>query len=519
VRNRDIHYVFDLLNSTGRIKIVALPNVKGTITITLYDTTVEKALAAILKTHGYLSRADGDYTLVYSPGDLELLDPQSGKIEVYTYKPRYIAANDLIQVITPHLSDKGKISSTKANQVGIATNADNAGGDSLAVDDALVVQDIHTTIERVKRIIEEIDVRPQQVLIEAVLLSVLLDNDHHLGVNFALLHDNKQGHLAVSGNGAIINGAAGFTPASIVSGAGRVQGAAAANEHGFKYAVVNASVTAFVNLLETIGQTTVVASPKVLALNKQRAEIIVGSQLGYRTVTTTETAAVENVQFLDVGTQLRMRPFVQQDGRIRMELHPEKSSGRVSESTGLPEKDTTQVTTNLTVRSGETIVIGGLIEEQQQRSVQQIPFFGSLPVVGHLFRDETTTINRNEIIVLITPTIVDEEQEYERARCEVDRFTERRDSLEQSFPEYTRLALARRHFQNACDCRDAGDMEKALKLVEMSIYFDPTYEPALELRRMLHGAIAPHTALDANSSGSQPLLLYPVPPEPAPALR
>jgi type IV pilus assembly protein PilQ len=510
VRNKDIHYVLDLLNMTGRVKIVALPSVKGTVNITLYETTVEKALDAILKTHGYLSRSEGDYILVYSHEDLDLLDPQASKIEILTYKPQYIAANDLIQVLTPHLTEKGKISATKANQIGIATNADNAGGDSLAVDDAIVVQDIRIALDRVKKIIDEIDIRPQQVLMEAILLSVQLDDDHHLGVNFALL-DHSQSNLAVFGNGSVINGAAGFPPSSLVSPTGKVQGAFATNEHGLKYGVINGDFTAFINLLETIGQTTVIASPKVLALNKQRAEIIVGSQLGYRTVTTTETAAVENVQFLDVGTQLRMRPFVQQDGYIRMELHPEKSSGKVSETTGLPEKDTTQVTTNLTVRSGETIVIGGLIQEQQQRSVQQIPYLGSLPLVGRLFRDETTTINRREIIVLITPTIINDEEEYARARCEMEEFAERRDSLENSLPPYTRPGLALKYMRLACRYRDAGDIESALVMVNLAVYMEPTNDQALELRRQLETTSSPRS--NHIHEADEPLQLWPAGPQ------
>lgn len=482
VRNKDVTYVFEMLNRTEGTKIIALPSVKGPITITLYDIPADQALDAILKMRGYLSRKKDGYTLVYTQEDLEELDAEDGKIEVYIYKPHYIAATELMNILTTHMSDKGKMSSTKANQMGIAASGDNAGGDSLAVDDAIVVQDMHAAILKIKRIIEDVDVRPQQVLIEAVLLKVELKDDHRLGVNFALLSGgNNPVALSVSGNGSIINGAAGFPPSTLLSAAGKVQGAFAANEHGLKYGIVRNDITGFINLLETIGHTTVVASPKVLALNKQRAEIIVGSQLGYRTVTTTETAAVENVQFLDVGTQLRMRPFIQPNGYIRMELHPEKSNGRVSETTGLPEKDTTQVTTNLTIKSCETIVIGGLIEEQQQRSVQQVPFLGSLPWVGRLFRDETTSIARNEIIVLITPRIIDDEQESANASEEVERFSQRRDSLERSMPMYTRIALARKYCDRAQACRDAGDLKNARKMVELALYFDPMNEPALKL--------------------------------------
>ena len=480
VRNKDITYVFDLLNRTGLVKIVALPSVKGPITITLYDTTVDEALKAILKTHGYLSRLDGDYTLVYTQADIDELDAVAGKIEVLTYKPKYISATDLMTVLTTHLSEKGKISSTKANQMGIAANADNAGGDTLAVEDAIVVQDTHKAIERIKEIIEKLDVRPQQVLIEAVLLSVALNDDHHMGVNFALLDDPRI-NLGVSGSGAALNGVGAFSPAKVVSAAGKIQGAMAADDHGLKYGVVMGNVSGFVNLLESVGHTTVLASPKVLALNKQRAEIIVGQQLGYRTVTTTETASVENVQFLDVGTQLRMRPFVQPDGRIRMELHPEKSSGKVSDTTGLPEKTTTEITTNLTVKSGETIVIGGLIEEEQHKTVQQVPWLGSLPRVGKFFRDEITTTSRNEIIILITPRLIDEDEECAVAAGELERFSKTHDSLERSFPKHTRLALARQYYEKACACRDRGDLKKACEMVDLALYFDPMNEAAIKL--------------------------------------
>jgi len=352
-------------------------------------------------------------------------------------------------------------------------------------------------VEKIKLVIKEVDVRPAQVLIEAVLLSVELNDDHHLGVNFAGLEDSPR-YLSVSGNGSVLNSAAGFSPSTAITTTGKSQGAAASNEHGFKLAVSTDNLTAFVNLLETVGHTTVLASPKVLALNKQRAEIIVGSQLGYRTVTTTETAAVESVQFLDVGTQLRMRPFVQQDGRIRMEIHPEKSSGKVSETTGLPEKDTTQVTTNLTVRSGETIVIGGLIEEQQQRSIQQIPFLGSLPYVGRLFRDETTTLARSELIILITPKIIEEDEEYTNAIREVEQFSKRRNSLEQSMPAHIRLALARKYVDRAYKCRAQGDLKAARETVDLALEFDPMCEAALKLKSEL----SEHQHTD-RSTGSQ----------------
>jgi Flp pilus assembly secretin CpaC len=197
-----------------------------------------------------------------------------------------------------------------------------------------------------------------------------------------------------------------------------------------------------------------------------------------------------------------MRPFIQPDGYIRMELHPEKSNGRVSETTGLPEKDTTQVTTNLIIKSCQTIVIGGLIEEQQQKSIQQVPFFGSLPLFGRLFRDETTSIARTEIIVLITPRIIDDDQEAANASEEFERFTKRSDSLERSMPKHTRIALARKYYDRACACRDAGDLQNARKMVDLALHFDPLHEPALklweELQSMTEDNRSPHATVESS---------------------
>ena len=80
--------------------------------------------------------------------------------------------------------------------------------------------------------------------------------------------------------------------------------------------------------METVGDTHVIATPRVVCLDKQRAEILIGSQLGYISSTVTETSTAQNVNFLEVGTQLRIRPFISSDGLVRMEVHPELSTGR-----------------------------------------------------------------------------------------------------------------------------------------------------------------------------------------------
>ena len=112
-----------------------------------------------------------------------------------------------------------------------------------------------------------------------------------------------------------------------------------------------------------MGKTNVLATPRVLVLNKQRAEIQLGHRLGYRTLVTNLTSTVQQIQFLNTGTLLRLRPFISDDGMIRMEIHPERSTGAI-DANGVPQTNTARMTTNVLVPNGATLVIGGLIENQ-----------------------------------------------------------------------------------------------------------------------------------------------------------
>ncbi len=161
-----------------------------------------------------------------------------------------------------------------------------------------------------------------------------------------------------------------------------------------------------------------------MVLNKQRAEILIGAQLGYVNTTVTPTSSTQSVQFLEVGTQLRIRPFISSDDRIRLEIHPELSTGRVKTEGGftLPEKEVTKVTTNVMASNGCTVVIGGLLREDLENTKSQIPVLGDMPLLGALFRHKIEKTQRQEILVLLTPRIVCEPgvcQSSSAAMCEL----------------------------------------------------------------------------------------------------
>ena len=151
----------------------------------------------------------------------------------------------------------------------------------------------------------------------------------------------------------------GFNPTQLLAATGQIAQSATTDAQGFtsatngvKFGFVANNVTGFVRALETIGSTKILASPRILVLNKQRADIQLGERLGFQTLSQNFTSTIQQVQFLNVGTLLRLRPFVSNDGMVRMEIHPEQSSGSVTNN--IPNQTTAELTTNVMVPDGAT---------------------------------------------------------------------------------------------------------------------------------------------------------------------
>src|SRR5208337_4362101 len=150
----------------------------------------------------------------------------------------------------------------------------------------------------------------------------------------------------------------------------------------------------------------ILASPRILVLNKQRAEIQLGQRLGFKSSTTQNIiGTTQQVQFLNTGTLLRLRAFVSSDDIVRMEIHPERSTGNVDPVSGLPTQTVSELTTNVMVPNGGTLVIGGLMEDDDTYQQSGLPGVSRLPILGHLFGTKEKSDTRRELVVLLTPHI------------------------------------------------------------------------------------------------------------------
>lgn len=466
IQNADLRDVLDLLGEQGGLNILCGTSVQGKVSATLNGVDLDSALQAILRSTGFVTKRDGRFLFVGTPEEFASMERSLDRVQTRVYRPNYVTSAELQKLIQPILTEKvGVVTVSTPSEAGIVNDATQAGGNNFAGGDVVVVRDYAAVLAMVDQVVTEVDVRPAQVHIEAMILSVKLKDSDRYGVNFQFLRDQPNVKLGIG------------APEATLANMKFEQGA-------LKFGFLDSSLGTFLEALEMIGDTNVIATPRLMVLNKHRAEIQIGEQKGYISTTFTETASTQSVQFLDVGALLRLRPFISSDGLIRMEVHPELSDGQVKTENGftLPEKQVTQVTTNIMVRDGCTVVIGGLMRENLATNTSQVPLLGNLPIVGIAFRTSTETTERHEVLVLITPHIVYEPgtaREGDKAAAE---FHRRQSVYADKMTPLNKRSLGRRYFRLAQGAWAEGNRDRALRFAELSVHFDPENRAAIDLR-------------------------------------
>ena len=486
VQEANLTEVLEMLGQLAGVNILSSREVVGRVSLNLQDVTVDRALDAILKSQGFVHERDGDIIYVRTADEETTLKQANRKLITKVYQPHYISANELSKLISPMLTKgEGRFSVTSPAQVGIAQTPTAAGGDGLSQRDALLVQDYPDVIAEVDRIIIEMDVPPLQVIIEAKILNVRLSDSMEFGVNFAMLNGAKNSLLSTGDSGSL----AGTPPAYPAKSLAPPIGDFLANTAGLKYGFIQGDVTGFIKALENIADTSLVAAPQLRVLNKQKAEMIIGGRVGYSTNVVTNNTVTQNVQFLDFGTKLIFRPFISPDGLVRLEVHPERSTATINKTTLLPDQSVTEVTTNVMVRDGTTVVIGGLISEETTESIDRVPLLGALPLVGAAFRNKSEQTVRNEMIVLITPRIVTEpEAAIEGEKLQFDT-QERAAYFRDNLSPVNRTSLTRAHFERAFDYFEQGNLLKAKQQIDAALRQNKGDMECLKLRLKIDHAL------------------------------
>ena len=432
--------------------IVPSANVDGIVTVTnLYDVTFEEAMQAILGTHKYETK--GNFIKVYTN---EEYMADEDRFENYMFTLYYINAEEAEKLAKALLSEFGTIAATTVVEGDMEAGK---GGDTLAVHDRLVVRDYPEVIESIRGMLSEVDVEPMQVLLEVTILKAQLTESTEFGIDWSNVPGVELSNRGVDWQD------------------GQLQ-----------VGISIDNITGLITALENITDTTILANPKILALNKQAGNLTIGTETGYRDSTTQNQSGstTQAVEFLKTGTLLTFRPFIGRDGLIRMEIAPEQSSGGLQEDGfgSLPFKDTTSIVTNVMVKDGQTIVLGGLFQEDTTLNRGQIPLMGDLPGVGQLFRNTDDVSIRSELIILLTPHIIETPRQADGA----DRLEDAlrlSNEIRQNITWLSRARLDEQRYADAVKLYTDGQPEKALAKLNSLFNIQRSYLDEVRLKERI----------------------------------
>ncbi|MDY7009244.1 MAG: secretin and TonB N-terminal domain-containing protein [Planctomycetota bacterium] len=488
VRGVDLCQVLQMLSIPNKVNIITNKEVSGTVTVDLYNVTFTEALDAVLRSAGFEYVRKDNFVYVYTPKQFAEILAAERKLQLATkvFKLNYITAEDAKTLIKPAMSEDGAIETTPAAEIGVVSDAEDAGGNALATEDVLVVKDYPENLKKITAILSRLDVRPQQILIETTILRASLTENNALGIDFNALAGidfRTMGYTSTD----LTDLTPGAVPAAELDRPRanfNTDFAATVPPGGVSIGFVYNQVRVLLRALETITDVVVLANPKLLVMNKQRGEVMIGNKDGYLTTTVTETTATQTVEFLETGTQLIVRPYIGSDGYIRLEIHPEDSTGGLT-ADRLPFEQTTECTSNVLVKDGHTIVIGGLFRERTTSGRSQVPGLGNIPIAGVLFRERSDATVREEVIILITPHIIKhptDEAVSEQYKDEIDHI---RLGLRREMMWFGRSRLAQTQMRWARHHLAGGNRSKALWDLNMTLSLEPRMSEAIRLKERL----------------------------------
>ena len=291
---------------------------------------------------------------------------------------------------------------------------------------SLVIRTAPPNFSLLEETIEQLDVRPPQVLLEVLILEVTLDRPSQYGINWQVFTSSDTTRAATIGVGPQT-----FSD-TLLTG---LQGI------GLRIIrLASVDVRAIIQALATKTNVRVLSTPRILALNNEQARILVGSAVPFTASTLTGLNAFVNqvVQFRNVGTQLTVIPTVNNDGYVTFRLLQEVSAlsaQTIAAAQNAPIITTREAETSAIVKSGHTVVIGGLIGESEQTTESGVPVLKDVPVLGYLFKSRRVARSRTEIAIFLTPSVVYTDEEADSLmRRERGRLLESKEKIDSVLP-------------------------------------------------------------------------------------
>jgi len=455
-KDADIKNVLRILSYKGGVNIVAGKGVEGPVTIRLTDVPWDKALDVLLKTYDYGYERDGNIISV-TPMEVlkkkKLAEKELAEVEplvTEVFELQYVDAGDAKEVIEKQLSSRGKATVFKKKvQKGWPFGAGGSagGGSSSGVGGfgvrererqeprakLLVVSDISSYMDRIRKIVREVDIMPKQVLIETRIVEVNRDRLKDMGFDWGTggtgaesgtMQSNfigKNNKKSIGGQSLTSTNAPSiFDPKS--TGINSIFPFDAGASFVFRK-LTGSQFEIIIHALEEDVESNTLSAPRIMTLDNQEAKILIGdSRPILKSEVTSGDTSSGVTQSLDyyqnLGIVLNVIPQVSGQNYINLVVHPAVysftdsvtatstlSSGD-SVTTSYPIVLMREADTQILIKSGETIVIGGLLKDVKKTGLMSVPFLGDLPIIGNLFRRETEDIEKVDLLIFLTARVI-----------------------------------------------------------------------------------------------------------------
>ncbi|MGB5811285.1 MAG: type IV pilus secretin PilQ, partial [Polyangiales bacterium] len=415
-KDADIHNILRLLSEVGGVNVVTADNVGGTVTIRMRDVPWDQALDVVLQAKGLGMVRQGNLIRVAPLAQLEQereaaiarkkQQEQLAPLETRLVPVSYAEAQNLQPRVRELLSDRGSVS------VDNRTNM-------------LIVRDIVGQLDNVEDLVRNLDTQTPQVLIESRIVEASSSYSRDIGIQWggsataSSATGNPTGlrfpsDIGIAGgvpvDNAPTNGLSPFNPnvtnpnfaVNLPAVTGNGSGGALGLSLGSLSGAVNLNVR--LSAAEAAGSVRIISSPRVLTLDNEEASISQGTLIPFSQV----SAQGVNTAFQEAKLELNVTPHVTADGSVAMDVkitRNEPDFGRTG-ANGDPTILEREAQTQLLVDDGDTAVIGGIYTRNTGRNVDQVPFFGDIPVLGVLFKRRRFREDRNELLIFLTPRIV-----------------------------------------------------------------------------------------------------------------
>ncbi len=437
-QNIDVRALLQLLSDFSGYNILVSDSVTGSMSIKLNNVPWDQALQIILTTKGLGMKRDGNVIRIAPVGELDAMSKlqQEGRktqeatepLDTATIRLKYSQAATIQSMIQQKGSGStGSASASNSGSVSTGTSTGPGGSSttlaqgsnansllssrgSILVDtriNTIIVNDTPSHLKDIKDLIDKIDIPVKQVLIEARIVEANSNFEKDLGMR--LLLAGIGGSLTYSNtleNGVTINqtgiNAVSASPAGFVNQNFGISGGASMSTIFAPNS--NTLIGLEVDALELQSQGRTISSPKVMTANYQAANIQQGVQIPYQQAT---SAGNTNVAFVNATLSLQVTPQITDDGYVLLNVQVQKDSPNTKlQVQGTPSIDTNSVNTQVRVKDGSTILVGGIYVDDQQKVEEQIPLLGDIPYLGWLFKSQSTKTAKKELLIFITPRII-----------------------------------------------------------------------------------------------------------------